>query len=60
MSTLQEAIEAVQWLRTKPQSRTARVADKLLGKFKGLIPPGSTSTKVVKALRRSLYGKFPT
>ena len=58
MSTLQQAIQALQSVRIKPKSTKTSIADKLLGKFKGIIPQGKTSTQLIKELRGSLYGKI--
>ena len=55
MATLQEAIE-IRKIHTKIQKRG--IADKLLGKFKGIIPNGKTSTQFIKELRESLYDKI--
>ena len=55
-STLQEAAEALGKVKAK-KAKPARIADKLLGKFKGVIPKGKTSTEFVKGLRGDLYGK---
>lgn len=60
MSTLQEAIEAVESIKLRTKSRKISIADKLLGKFKGIIPEGKTSTQFIKELRKSLYGKTNT
>ncbi|MBI3254574.1 MAG: hypothetical protein HYZ55_01490 [Nitrosarchaeum sp.] len=57
MATLQEAIEAIEIRKTRPKFQKRRIADKLLGKFKGIIPRGKTSTQFIKELRSSLYGK---
>ena len=60
MPTLQEAIEATKVIKLRPKSGRISIADKLLGKFKGIIPEGKTSTKFIKELRNSLYGKINT
>lgn len=57
-STLQEAIEALELVKVKSKSRKTKIADKLLGKFKGIIPSGKSSTQFIKELRGSLYGKI--
>jgi len=60
MSTLQEAIEAIKAVKICPKSRRKSIADSLLGRFKGIIPEGKTSTQFIKELRNSLYGKINT
>ncbi|MCK4325267.1 hypothetical protein KAU86_01625 [bacterium] len=58
-STLQEAVQALKTIKVKPCiPRKKKVADELLGKFKGIIPGGKTSTQFIKELRASLYGKI--
>ena len=44
MTTLQQAMEAIKTLKShhKPNKK-ARIADELLGKYKGVIPKGKTS-----------------
>ena len=54
-STLQQAIECLQPLKIVKQPDS--IADKLLGRFRGIIPPDKTSTKFIKELRGNLYGK---
>ena len=57
-STLQEAVQALKTIKVKPCiPRKKKVADQLLGKFKGIIPEGKTSTQFIKEVRASLYGK---
>lgn len=58
MSTLQAAIDAVQSLKLKSRAKSVRVSDKLLGKFKGIIPENKSSTQFVKELRNTMYGKL--
>ncbi len=60
MSTLQEAIDALKVIKIRPSSEKRSIADNLLGKFKGIIPEGKTSTQFIKELRKSLYGKINT
>ncbi|MEA3368739.1 MAG: hypothetical protein U9Q24_00045 [Candidatus Ratteibacteria bacterium] len=57
MSTLQQAIEALELIKIKPKPKKTNIADKLLGKFRGIIPEGKTSTHFIKELRGTLYGK---
>lgn len=58
MSTLQAAIEAIQSLKLKSRAKNVRVSDKLLGKFKGIIPENKSSTQFIKDLRNTMYGKL--
>ncbi len=57
MATLQEAMEAIEMRKISSKSQGRSIADKLLGKFKDIIPQGKTSTQFIKELRNSLYGK---
>lgn len=57
-STLKEAIEAIEFLRVKKYSPKLNIADKWLGKFKGIVPKRKTSTQYIKELRSTLYGKI--
>lgn len=57
-TTLKEAIEAIEFLRVKKYPNKFNIADKWLGKFKGIIPKGKTSTQYIKELRSTLYGKI--
>ena len=60
MTTLQQAMEAIKTLKShhyKPKKKTS-IADELLGKYKGVIPKGKTSTQFIRELRDSSYGKF--
>lgn len=54
-STLQQAIEVLR--PKKVVNRPSAMADKLLGSFKGIIPPGKSSTQFIRELRKDLYGK---
>ena len=60
MTTLKEAIEAIKSIRTISISNSKRlgIANELLGKYKGIIPRGKTSTEFIRSLRNSLYGKI--
>lgn len=58
MSTLQQAIQALGSIKIKPKRKKVSIADRLLGKFKGIIPKGKTSTQFIKELRGTLYGKI--
>ena len=59
MTTLQQAIEAIKTIKIHHKShKKTSIADELLGKYKGIIPKGKTSTQFVRELRDSSYGKF--
>ena len=59
MTTLQYAIATIETIKSHktPRKKTS-IARKLLGKFKGVIPAGKTSTQFIRELRDSSYGKF--
>ena len=60
MTTLQQAIEVIQAIPMR-NVRTVRkkgIASRLLGKCKGVIPNGKTSTEWIRDLRQALYGKI--
>ena len=61
MTTLQQAIEAINSIKMTlhivPKKKT-KIADELLGAFKGAIPKGQTSTQLIRHLRDTLYGKI--
>lgn len=58
MTTLKEAIEAIRSIKTISISKRLGIANELLGKYKGIIPRGKTSTEFIRSLRNSLYGKI--
>ena len=59
MTTLQSAIRAVQAITAqKPSKNTSKIADRLLGKFKGVLPKGRSSSEIIRDLRNSSYGKI--
>lgn len=58
MTTLQDAIAAIGSIKGPRVRRKTSIAKKLLGKFKGMIPPGMTSTRFIRELRDGSYGKF--
>ena len=61
MTTLQEAMNVIKSLRArykKSNKKKTKIADQLLGAFKGAIPEGKTSTQYIRELRDSSYGKF--
>lgn len=55
-ATLQEAVSSLELIKVKRKSKKS-IADKWLGKFKGAIPENESTTKYIKNMRRSLYGK---
>jgi hypothetical protein len=55
-STLKEAIDSLRALQRQPEM-ARKVSDELLGKYKGIIPTGKTSTEFIRELRGSLFGK---
>ncbi len=55
-ATLKEAIDSLKTLQRQPET-VRKVSDELLGKYKGIIPAGKTSTEFIKELRGSLFGK---
>jgi len=56
-STLKEAISSLKSLQKFPKPKE-KVADKLLGKYSGIIPKGKTSTEFIRELRSSAFGKM--
>ena len=56
-STLRDAINAIRSIETE-KTKKAGTADALLGKYKGIIPKGKTSTEFIRELREGLYGKI--
>ena len=56
MTTIKDAIKAIEALR-KTSHKKKSIADKLLGKYKGIVPKGKTSTEFIHELRNSLYDK---
>lgn len=57
MPTLQDAMESLKELKVTPSTRKKKISRELLGKFKGIIPPGKNSTQFIRELRANLYGK---
>lgn len=57
MTTLKDAIKAIESFRNIPKEETS-IADDLLGKYKGIIPNGKTSTETIREMRNNLYGKI--
>jgi hypothetical protein len=55
-ATLKEAIDSIKTLQRKPET-DKKVSEDLLGKYKGIIPDGKTSTEFIKDIRGSLFGK---
>ena len=62
MTTLQELIRVVESIQKthhiSTKKRKTKIVDRLLGKYKGVVPPGKTSTEYIRELRNSCYGKF--
>jgi len=58
MTTLQEAIKVINQNRIFIPKKKKGLAQQLLGKFKGIIPEGKTSTEFIRKMRNSLYGKI--
>ena len=56
-STLKDAIESLRLIKIEHPARKTKIADELLGKFKGILPSGKSSTQFIKELRGNLYGK---
>lgn len=57
-STLQEAFDAIETVGKRKVSKKRNIADRLLGRFKGIMPEGKRSTEYVRELRGNLYGKI--
>ena len=57
MTTLKEAIEAIESIRIRIIPHKKSIADELLGKYKGIIPQNKTSGEYLRELRDTLYGK---
>jgi hypothetical protein len=55
-TTLKDAINSIKVLSSiaKPKKKTS---DELLGKYKGIIPTGKTSTEFIRDLRKTLFEK---
>ncbi len=58
MTTLKEAIKAIRAIEVIPTKKTIKIADELLGRYKGIIPKNKTSSEFIRELRNSLYGKI--
>ncbi len=56
-STLKEALNSLKTLQ-KPTKLKGKVSDRLLGKYSDIIPRGKTSTKFIRELRSSAFGKM--
>lgn len=56
MTTLQQAREVIKNIVIH-RVRKKRISSQFLGKFKGILPEGKTSTEVIQNLRQTLYGK---
>lgn len=58
-STLQQAIKALEGIKIDKKIAEAKLAQKLCGKYRGVIPEGKTSTEFIRQeLRETLYGKI--
>lgn len=58
-STLQQAIKALEGIKIDKKTATRKLAQKLCGKYRGVIPEGKTSTEFIRQeLRGTLYGKI--
>lgn len=57
-TTLKEMLKAVEGFKINPRAHKKSIADELLGKYKGIIPKGKTSTQFIKEMRSTLYGKI--
>jgi len=56
LSTLKEATKTLKLTQTRRKPKKS-IADSLLGKYEGIIPPGTTSSQVVREARRTYSGK---
>ena len=55
-STLQQAIKAIEGIKIDKKTATAKLAQKLCGKYGGVIPEAKTSTEFIRQeLRGMLY-----
>ena len=58
MTTIRDAITAIESINiSRKKSRKTAIADKLLGKYKGIVPKNKSSTEYIRQLRTSLYDK---
>ena len=57
MTTLKEALALLGEPADKVKKNIASIANELLGKYKGIIPGGKSSTSFIKRQRINLYGK---
>lgn len=56
--TVQEAIKAIMPFITKtPVAKPMDIVKALSGKFKGVLRKGQSSTKIIRAMRNSSYGR---
>jgi hypothetical protein len=55
---LKDAIESLKILQSKSKFKNKKIADELLGKYRGIIPKGKNSTQFIKNLRKGLHGKI--
>ena len=55
-STLQQAIKALEGIKIDKKTATAKLTQKLCGKYRGVIPEGKTRTEFIRQeLRGTLY-----
>lgn len=59
LSTLRDATSSIKTLsrRSVPKSKK-KISEDFLGKYKGIIPQGTTSIEFIKELRGSLDGRL--
>ncbi|MEO5357263.1 MAG: hypothetical protein H7844_08195 [Nitrospirae bacterium YQR-1] len=55
-STLKEAIDSIKVLQGQ-QETGRKTSEELLGKYKGIIPAGKTSSEFIRELRHSSFDK---
>jgi len=60
MTTLKEAEKLLETISPKIRRNQSKkgITEKWLGKFKGIIPDGKSSTEYIRELRATLYGKI--
>jgi hypothetical protein len=52
---IQEAYNLMEFLKKLKPEKGVHVADKMVGKFKGIIPEGESSVDFLKKVRESQY-----
>ena len=58
MTTLKEALESLKFIQKTQSKSKENIAEALLGKYRGVIPGGKTSTQWIKQTKNKLYGKI--